>query len=128
MADTEHSQAWTIAGTLGIGIAGPVTGSVRYASSSANWRATEQPGFWIKPLFEDVARGEKTLLMKVDPGAYAPMHTHPGEFEQVYVLEGAFYDRDAILRPGDFCCRAPNAPHEAGSVNGAVVLLIYTKC
>lgn len=128
MADAESFPAWSIAGVPGAGIAGPITGSVRYASSSADWRATELPGFWIKPLFDNAARGEKTLLMKVDPGAYAPMHTHPGEFEQVYVLEGAFYDREAILRPGDFCCRAPDAPHEAGSVDGAVVLLIYSKC
>lgn len=127
MVDTERFQAWTIAGTPGTGIVGPVTGSVRYASSSADWQATELQGFWIKPLFEDAARGEKTMLMKIDPGAYAPKHAHPGEFEQVYVLEGAFHDRDVTLRPGDYCCRAPDAPHEAGSIDGAIVLLIYTR-
>ncbi len=127
MTDAEHVQTWLIGGTRGAGIAGPVVGSVRYTSSSADWQATDLQGFWIKPLFEDAERGEKTLLMKVDPGAYAPMHTHPGEFEQVYVLEGAFYDQDATLGPCNYCCRAPGAPHETGSLNGAIVLLVYTR-
>ena len=81
----------------------------------------------MKPLFEDAERGEKTLLMKVDPGAWSPMHTHPGELEQIYVLEGSFYDQDATMGPGDYCCRAPDAGHEAGSKDGAIVLLVYTR-
>jgi len=125
MSSGSGSQDQTIS-RLG-GIRGPVVGSLRYASASGEWRPTEERGFWTKPLFEDRARGEKTLLMKVDPGAFSPMHAHPGELEQIYVLEGSFYDQDATMRPGDYCCRAPDAPHEAGSKDGAIVLLVYTR-
>lgn len=127
MEKAKQVHAWMVGGASGAGIAVPVAGSMRYRSSCADWQPTDAKGFWIKPLFGNVTEGEKTLLMKVDPGAYAAMHAHPGELEQIYVLEGSFYDQDGTLEPGDYCCRAPGAPHESGSVNGAIVLLISTK-
>ena len=127
MTKTTSPETWTIGRVGGTGIVGPVMGSIRYASASVDWQPTELKGFWMKPLFEDAERGEKTLLMKLDPGAWSPMHTHPGELEQIYVLEGSFYDQDATMGPGDYCCRAPDAAHEAGSKDGAIVLLVYTR-
>jgi anti-sigma factor ChrR (cupin superfamily) len=67
------------------------------------------------------------MLMKVDAGAVAPVHTHPGELEQVYVIEGSFDDGDRVMRVGDYCCRAPDAEHSSSSSEGALVLLFYTK-
>jgi anti-sigma factor ChrR (cupin superfamily) len=55
-----------------------VKGSQYYSCSPAQWQAAGTEGFWIKPLYEDLERGEKTMLMKVDPGAFAPSHTHEG--------------------------------------------------
>lgn len=127
MNEVSKSQAWVINGTGDTGIFGPIAGSLRYQSNDVEWQKTEATGFWVKPLFEDRERGEKTLLMKVDPGAWSAMHTHPGELEQIFVLEGSFYDQDATMGPGSYCCRAPDAAHEAGSKDGAVVLLIYTR-
>ena len=101
------------------GILGPFVGSMRYQANSVGWQPTEAKGFWVKPLFKDLERGEKTLLMKVDPGAWSPMHTHPGELEQIYVLEGSFYDQDATMEPGTWCCRAPDAAHETGAGHSA---------
>jgi quercetin dioxygenase-like cupin family protein len=72
-----------------------------------------------------VERGEKTLLMKGDAGAFAPLHAH-AEFEQIYVLEGSLYDDEKVLKAGDYCCRAAGAPHSAGTRDGVLVLLIYT--
>lgn len=122
-SDTTENRTVSKAG----GIVGPVVGSLRYVSASADWQPTESKGFWTKPLFADSERGERTLLMKVDPGAWSPMHSHPGELEQIYVLEGSFYDQDTTMHAGDYCCRAPDAPHEAGSKDGAIVLLLYTR-
>jgi quercetin dioxygenase-like cupin family protein len=90
------------------------------------WQPSDIERFWIKPLYEDSAKGEKTLLMKVDPGAFAPLHAHD-EFEQFYVLEGSLYDQEKVMKAGDYVCRAAGAMHTAGSEEGAVVLLIYTK-
>ena len=63
--------------------------------------------------------------MKVEPGAWSPMHAH-GEVEQVYVLEGSFYDQDNTYGPGDYIVRAAGADHTAGSENGALILLFYS--
>jgi anti-sigma factor ChrR (cupin superfamily) len=113
----DDAPSWKIAGRNGI--QGPVEGSLYYASSAE--------GFWIKPLFEDTERGEKTLLMKVDPGAHAASHTHEGELEQLFVLQGCFFDQDRTLNVGDYCCRAPDAAHSSGSELGAILMVIYTR-
>ena len=63
--------------------------------------------------------------MQVDAGAFSPMHAHE-EIEQIYVLQGSFYDQEHNYGPGDFIVRAPGAMHTAGSVDGAVVLLFYS--
>ena len=63
--------------------------------------------------------------MKVDPGAFSPTHAHD-DVEQVYVLEGSFYDQDKTYGPGAFIVRAAGALHSAGSDDGALVLLFYS--
>lgn len=126
MAETgEGGDSWHFSGANGI--KAPTRGSLHYASATADWQPTSAPGFWIKPLYEDAARGEKTMLMRVDAGAFAPMHNHDGEFEQLYVLEGSFHDQHGTMRAGDYCCRTPDAFHSAGSADGAVVMVIYTR-
>ncbi len=104
----------------------PVAASRYLAAGDIEWQATEYVGFWIKPLYENAEAGERTLLMKVDPGAFASSHTHD-ELEQFYVLEGSLFDDQHELRAGDYCCRAAGTPHTAGSRDGAVVLLVYTR-
>jgi quercetin dioxygenase-like cupin family protein len=104
----------------------PIVASRYLAGGNVEWQSTEYPGFWIKPLYENQQSGEKTLLMKVDPGAFASTHAHD-EFEQFYVLEGSLYDDEREMETGDYCCRAIGTPHTAGSRGGAVVLLIYSR-
>ena len=91
-----------------------------------DWEATGSEGFWLKRLYEDQERGERTWLMRIDPGAYSPPHSHE-EFEQVYVLEGSFYDEVRLLKAGEFCARSPGAMHSAASDDGALILVIYTR-
>ena len=108
------------------GVIGPLAhGSAYRAVTAVEWEASEDSGFRYKPLFE--APGQRTWLMRVEPGAWSPPHAHEGELEQIYVLEGSFYDDDRLMRAGDFCCRAPGAMHSAGSDEGAVVLLVYSE-
>ncbi|WP_296746930.1 cupin domain-containing protein [Mesorhizobium sp.] len=121
------AETFVIPTSYPVAIPGPFEGSKRLLDSHLEWQATETPGFWLKCLYEDRELGEKTMLMKVDPGCYAGLHAHEGEFEQIFVLEGSFYDQDATMKAGDYCCRAPGALHDSGSVDGAVVLVIYTK-
>lgn len=108
-------------GTLGM-----QAGSTYVDPNMLDWSIGDD-GVSVKLLYENPSRGEKTLLMKLSPGAFFPMHAHEGEWEQIYVLEGTFYDDRRTMTPGDFVCRSPGAPHTAGSESGATVLLFYTQ-
>jgi len=107
-------------------ISPPINGSAYLDAAQMAWQPTDIVKFWVKPLCEDSAKGVRTLFMKIDPGAFAPLHAH-GEFEQFYVLEGSLYDQEKVMKAGDYVCRAAGAMHTSGSEEGAVVLLIYTK-
>jgi len=91
----------------------------------SEWQECGAAGFWIKPLYEDAASGQRTWLMRVDPGASAPAHAHD-ETEQIYVIEGSFHDDENTYRAGDFAIRAPGVIHSAGSETGAIVMLVYS--
>ena len=103
----------------------PVAVTLVARTHGSQWQDCGAPGFWIKPLYEDVPGGQRTWLMRVEPGASAPAHAHE-ETEQIYVIEGSFFDEENTYRAGDFAIRAPGVMHTAGSVNGAIVLLVYT--
>lgn len=102
-------------------------GASSYGSTlGTDWEATDSEGFWVKKLYEDAGRGESTWLMRMDAGACSPPHAHEA-FEQVYVIDGSFYDDDRLVRAGEFCARAPGAMHSAASDAGATMLVIYTR-
>ena len=108
-------------------IAAVVSAASSYMTAvDTDWEATDSDGFWLKRLYEDDQRGERTWLMRIDPGACSPPHTHE-EFEQVYVLQGSFYDQDRLVKAGEFCARSPGAVHSAASDEGALILVIYTR-
>jgi len=67
-----------------------------------------------------------TYFLKSEPGASLPMHKHPA-IEQSYVIEGSFYDHDAICHAGEFVWRRPGSFHETHSDEGAVILAVYRK-
>lgn len=108
----------------GLGLIFPERGSADINENDIEWQSSGTENFWLKPLCESSTNGAKTWLMKIDPGAWSPMHTH-AEFEQIYVLQGSFYDQYKTYNPGDLIVRAPNEPHEAGSKTGALAMVIY---
>ncbi len=95
-------------------------------ATGEDWQDCGSDGFLIKPLYEDPASGQRTWLMKVEPGASAPLHDHE-ELEQIYVIEGEFSDDRNTYRAGDFAVRAPGVMQTARSESGALVLLVYTR-
>lgn len=92
--------------------------------TAAEWHESGTPGFRLKPMLENRRARLKTWLMQVDAGAYSPMHRHE-DVEQIYVLEGTFYDQHKTYGPGSFVVRAPYADHEAGSKTGALMIVTY---
>ncbi len=99
----------------------PDSGSIKIEAS--DWAQGERPGERIRILVDD-PRGFKTMVMKVEAGPMGSLHAHD-EIEQVYVMDGDFYDDDASYEPGDFVLRMPGAMHRAGSKNGCTMLIVY---
>lgn len=103
----------------------PLDGSNHIKTLNMAWSDSGAAGFSIKALFENNTAGLRTWLMKVEAGAFSEMHAHD-EIEQIYVLQGSFYDQNNNYGPGDFIVRAPGALHTAGSNDGALVMLVYS--
>jgi anti-sigma factor ChrR (cupin superfamily) len=96
----------------------PLSGSLKIAAQ--DWPANSD----IVSLIDDT-RGFRTMLWKAEPGPLGVLHAHD-EIEQIYVLEGDFFDDDASYGPGDFVLRMPGTMHRAGSKNGCTMLITYT--
>ncbi len=99
----------------------PDSGSIKL--SAGNWQAGERPGEWVRPLVDD-PRGYRTMLLKVAPGPLGVLHYHD-TIEQIYVIDGDFFDDDTSYGAGDFLLRMPGAMHRAGSENGCTMLIVY---
>ncbi len=99
----------------------PYSGSIKIEAS--DWQAGERPGERVRSLVDD-PRGYRTMLMKIEPSPLSTLHSH-SEIEQIYVMEGDFFDDDASYGPGDFVLRMPGAMHRAGSKNGGTMLIVY---
>jgi anti-sigma factor ChrR (cupin superfamily) len=101
-------------------------GSIYIKPDTLAWRPTRFDKVSIKVLYEDLAAGEMTVLVKLDPGAYIPFHMHP-ELEQAYMLEGAMHDHDGVAVKGDFIWRKGGSKHDNSSPDGALILAVYRK-
>jgi anti-sigma factor ChrR (cupin superfamily) len=101
-------------------------GSTYVRPGEMEWSPTQFDKVWIKVLYEDKAKGEMTCLVKLEPGAYLPMHIHP-EIEQALVLEGSMTDHDGTAYAGDYVWRRPGSTHDNHSEDGAVVFAVYRK-
>ena len=99
----------------------PPTGSQKI--QAGEWLAGERPGERVRPLIEDPA-GYRTMLLQVAPGPLGELHAHQ-TIEQIYVLEGDFFDDETSYGPGDFVVRMPGTQHRAGSRGGCTMLAVY---
>lgn len=87
------------------------------------WTPSPYPGIEVRPLL-----GQKTLLVRMQPGAVYPSHEHRTA-EQCYVLEGSVTDNSGVTAfAGDFVCMAAGSTHqEIHTETGCVFLLAYTS-
>ncbi len=90
-------------------------------SNDGDWVRMPFPGVEIRSLI-----GQKTLLIRMQPGAMFPKHDHP-EKEQCYVLEGSITDSAGVtLHAGDFVVMSAGIEHEPiRSEEGATFLITY---
>ena len=91
---------------------------------SSEWIEGERPGELVRPLVDDPS-GYRTMLMKIAPGPLGASHAHD-EVEQIYVMEGDFFDEGGSYKAGDFVLRMPGTMHRAGSEKGCTMMIVYT--
>jgi quercetin dioxygenase-like cupin family protein/bacterioferritin-associated ferredoxin len=85
------------------------------------------PGVVARRLYEESPSGNVALLVRMEPGAQYPPHSH-ADVEHCYVLEGELHFGDLVLRPGDYQCALPSTTHrDSHTVNGCTVLIIASQ-
>ncbi len=99
----------------------PPDGSKKIAAGA--WAAGERPGERIRPLIDDPA-GFRTMLLQVAPGPLGELHAHD-TIEQIYVLDGDFFDDESSYAAGDFVVRMPGTQQRAGSRSGCTMMVVY---
>jgi anti-sigma factor ChrR (cupin superfamily) len=99
---------------------------VSIRGSEGEWRQMRE-GVLVKLLYADRASGITTSLVRMEPGAFLPMHQHQG-VEQFYIIEGDCSVRGEVLGPGDYHRAAAGSIHERTfTVNGTMFLLVAPK-
>ena len=90
------------------------------------WTASKFPGVDVKILYQDEATGMLTVLTRMAPGSFIPLHVHT-DIEQTYVLEGSLDDEQGSATAGNFVWRPGGNTHLARAPNGCVSISFFTK-
>ena len=81
------------------------------------------PGIEIHRIHGDDGGGASAILLRYQPGARAPHHTHPG-YEHIYVLSGEQADERGVYGTGTFVVNPPGSRHDVHSDAGCIVLVV----
>jgi quercetin dioxygenase-like cupin family protein len=93
-------------------------------AADAGWTDTGLPGIRARILSVDKARSQVTLIIRAEPGAVYPAHTHHGP-EECLVISGSAVIDGRVLRAGDFHHADEGSEHgEITTTEGAEVLIV----
>jgi quercetin dioxygenase-like cupin family protein len=93
-------------------------------AADAAWTETGVPGIRARVLAVDRTRSLVTLVVRAEPGAVYPPHTHHGP-EECYVISGSVIVDGRVLRAGDFHHADEDSQHgEIATTEGAEVLFV----
>ncbi len=90
------------------------------------WTPSKFPGVEVKVLYDDPKTGMLTVLSRMKPGSFIPLHTHT-DVEQTYILEGSLEDEQGAATAGNFVWRPGGNTHIAHAPNGCVSISFFTK-
>ena len=92
--------------------------------SDAVWQPTGFPGVEARPLYVDPAADRAMMVVRMQPGAAYPSHTHAGD-EDCYVIQGDLKVGDVRMNAGDFK-RSPVGSVDPiqSSENGCLLLIV----
>lgn len=101
-------------------------------SETTDWQpliesGVKTDGIRIKALRRDPATGRPpTFLLRFEPGASYPNHTHPAG-EEVFVLDGEVRFGSVQLNAGDYLYTPPAGTHAVFSRTGCTMLLVVPE-
>jgi len=82
------------------------------------------PGIWCKLLATDAASGIASMLVRLEPGAAYPPHTHAGR-EELHLLDGELWIDDRKLHAGDYNRAEPgSADQRVWTETGCTCVLV----
>lgn len=106
------------------GVATTVAKNFTLLASEGEWVDTPLPGIRMKVLSLDRPRNQVTMLLRGEPGARYPSHSHSAS-EECYVISGSVVIEGRVLRAGDFHHAEGDSDHgEIYTTEGAEVLLV----
>lgn len=135
---TSHTPTWTDRGCTFLltgstddaiipELASPSAGLVFVRAQEHDWRESATPGVATRLIFKDVARGTRTMLVRMAPGARLPQHHH-AIAEHLYMLEGDGRVGGVVLGPGDFYGAPEGTAHDTTwSAGGCTFLLLASR-
>lgn len=89
--------------------AAPPSGMATVRAHEGTWRDFA-PGVQIKVLHEDSSANTMSYLVRMEPGARVPVHSHTQE-EHCLVLEGEVIIDEHVMRSGDWHTARPGSTH-----------------
>ena len=93
------------------------------APAKAEWQEAA-PGIHVKILSRNAENDSVSILVRLDPGADYPGHTHAG-IEELHLLHGILKVDDRTLHPGDFIhSEAGSVDHRVWSETGCTCFLV----
>lgn len=101
------------------------SGMLTLRAHEGQWRALA-PGVHMKVLREDPVSNAMTYLVRMEPGAQAPVHEHR-QAEECLVLEGEVHLGDHVIRSGDWHVALPGSTHSDFWSSTGCLLLIRSE-
>ena len=93
--------------------------------ADAQWQPF-RPGIDAITIYEDGSEGAAAMLLRYQPGAYAPPHVHEG-FEHILILSGSQIDERGHHPAGSLLIHPPGSEHRVHSDEGCIALAIWER-
>ena len=103
--------------------AAPESGTLTVRAGEGEWQPMGPPGITFKTLWQDRRTGRRGMLVRVEPGAVHPAHSHDQD-EECLVLEGKLRFGDLELSSGDFHLARKGHRHPPGVTTTGCLLYI----
>jgi anti-sigma factor ChrR (cupin superfamily) len=85
-----------------------------------------RPGVEICELFTAADSGASAALLRYEPGAEVPLHSHGG-YELIAVLSGAQEDERGRYATGTLVVNPPGSQHRVRAEGGCMVLVVWQR-